>query len=140
MTSDINKKPTKIVIDTNILISAIGFGGKPRIILYLAIDNKIQVFTSQILLAELEEVISKKFPRLGYELTLIRKRIIKRFIIVRPKKSLQIVRDPDDNRVLEAAVESKCSYIVTGDKDLLELKIFKKIKIVTADEFLKALT
>ncbi|HEX8932007.1 MAG TPA: putative toxin-antitoxin system toxin component, PIN family [Patescibacteria group bacterium] len=48
-----------------------------------------------------------------------------------------MVRDIDDNRVLEAAVEGKCQYIITGDADLLDLKIFQSIKIITAEDFLK---
>lgn len=136
MTSDTNENLPKIVLDTNILISAIGFGGKPRAILSLTLEYKVQAITSRILLAELEEVIGKKFPKLVYELSIIRKRINKKFTLVQPKNTLHIVRDPDDNRVLEAAVEGNCDYIVTGDIDLLEIKDYKNIKIVTPDEFL----
>ncbi len=46
------------------------------------------------------------------------------------------VRDRDDNRVLEAAVEGDCDFIITGDRDLLELCKYKKIKIITPAQFL----
>ena len=137
MTLDIKKNPVKILLDTNILISALGFGGKPRQILQLILEKKIKAVTSTILLAEFHEVINKKFPHLSPKLGLIEKKIRKAFIIVDPKKSLRIVRDIDDNRVLEAAITGKCQYIITGDKDLLELKTFQEIKIVTAEIFLK---
>ncbi len=136
MTTGTAVNPTKIVLDTNIIISGIGFGGKPRQILYLVLDDKIKAVTSPILIAELEDVIAKKFQKLIKQLEPIKKQVREKFIIVKPKKSLHAVRDDDDNRVLEAAIEGKCSYIVTGDRDLLNLKTFKNIKIVTPDTFL----
>lgn len=127
----------KVVLDTNILISALGFKGSPNQVLRLALDREIQLITSEILLVELQEVISKKFPLLATNLPLMMKRIRKRSTVVQPKLSLDMLRDKDDNRVLEAAIEGECEYIITGDKDLLGLKEFKGIEIVTADQFLK---
>lgn len=131
------KKPAKIVLDTNIIISGIGFHGNPRKILDSVLEGEIDSVISPILLAELEDVVAKKFPKLKDDLDLINKKIKKKFKIVKPTESLAIVRDDDDNRVLEAAVEGKCDYIVTGDRDLLDLKEYKKIKIVKPGEFLK---
>lgn len=128
--------PVKIILDTNILISGIGFGGKPREILQLILDDKIEAFTSPILLAELEDVVNKKFPKLAYGLSLINRQIQDKFRIVNPRKSILVSRDEDDNRVLEAAIEGECNYIITGDKDLLALKMIKNIKIMTPDAFL----
>lgn len=136
MDSDMAAKP-RLVLDTNIIISAIGFGGKPRNILLLSLENSFQSVTSPTLLTELQEVITKKFPKLQEELPIIEGKIKEKFLIVKPKKTLDILRDKDDNRVLEAALEGKCSHIVTGDKDLLDLGEYKGIKIVTANQFLK---
>ena len=129
----------KVTLDTNIIISAIGFGGLPRNILELILVDKIKAVTSNILLAELEDVITKKFPNLAFEFELLNKKIRKNFQIVKPKEHLKVVRDEDDNKVLEAAIEGKCQYIVTGDKDLLELDSFRGIKILTPEQFLKIL-
>lgn len=126
----------KVVLDTNILISAVGFGGKPRTILKLILDDKIKAVTTNILLAEIEDVIIKKFPNLADSFSLLNKHIKKKFQTVKPKEHLNIARDEDDNRVLEAAIEGGCQYIVTGDKDLLDLGSYKKIKILTAESFL----
>ena len=52
-------------------------------------------------------------------------------------KTINAVRDDDDNRVLEAAVEGKCEYVVTGDEDLLSLQNYGGIKIITPAEFLR---
>lgn len=128
----------KITLDTNIIISAVGFGGIPRNILELVLEDKIKAVTTNILLAELEDVIAKKFPNIAFEL--LNKRIRKRFQIVKPKKHLKVARDEDDNRVLEAAIEGKCQYIVTGDKDLLDIKTFQEVKIITAAKFLKIIS
>lgn len=137
MNSDINENHPKVVLDTNVLISAIGFGGNPRTILLLTIEEKIKGITSRVLLAELHEVISKKFSKLEPQLLIIERQIEEKFIIVQPKKSINLVRDEDDNRVLEAALEGGCDYIISGDEDLLNLGQFKNIKIITPDEFLK---
>lgn len=136
MNTDMDENPVKVLLDTNIIISALGFGGKPREILQLVLDKQIKAITSSILLAELEDVITKKFPLLSTNFERINKQIRKKFKIVKPKVSLHIIKDEDDNRVLEAAVEGMCDYIITGDNELLELSLFKNIKIVSANQFL----
>ncbi len=60
-------------------------------------------------------------------------------VIQIPKALTAVCRDPEDNRVLECALESRAQYIVSGDKDLLELKEFRGIRIVRAAEFLSLL-
>lgn len=131
-------KPS-VVLDTNIIISAIGFGGKPRKIFNLVLERHISAVISSILLVELEDIIFKKFPLLAGDFERINRQIKKKFKIVRPKTSLHVLEDEPDNRVLEAALEGKSQYIITGDKELLNLKSFKTINIITADEFLTAL-
>lgn len=89
-----------------------------------------------MLISEFFDVVNKKFDLSNEELALTKIQIENKFVIVQPKNEIKISRDDDDNRVLEAALEGGCSYIVTGDKDLLDLKTFKNIKIVTPDTFL----
>lgn len=131
--------PLRIVLDTNILISAIHFGGKPRMILDLVEESNsaIKAITSPVLLAELGETFAKKFNFDQDHIREIKSIIEDGFEIVYPKKELRVTRDKDDNRVLEAAMEGNCEYIVTGDKDLLLLKDYKCIKIVTSEQFLE---
>lgn len=136
MNSDTEESLTKVVLDTNVLVSAIIFGGKPGQIVYSIVEEKIIAVTSPILIAELKEVLTKKFPLREMDFKLAIKNVEEIFRTVQPKKTISILRDEDDNRVLEAALEGKCNYIVTGDKDLLDLKTLKKIKIVTPDTFL----
>lgn len=129
-------KPLKILLDTNIIISAIGFGGKPRIILQLILDKKIKAVTSPVLLAELADVVAKKFPKLADNFEITMKQIKHKFKVIQPVKTVSMVNDEDDNRVLEAADEGDSDFIITGDKELLELGKFKGIQIVTAMQFL----
>ncbi|MBI5358673.1 putative toxin-antitoxin system toxin component, PIN family [Candidatus Amesbacteria bacterium] len=130
------KSGTRVVLDTNVLISAIVFGGKSRSVLKLLLKDKIVGVTSGVLLAELSEVIHKKFPFKKSDLEYIEEQIRTDFELVNPRIEIKIARDDDDNRVLEAAVEGDCEYIVTGDEDLLIFKKYKTIKIMTPAEFL----
>lgn len=127
----------KVLLDTNILISAIAYGGKPAQLLYYVLEEKITAITSPVLLSELKEVLNKKFPLREADFKLTVKNIEEIFKIAHPKMNINILKDDDDNRVLEAAIEGKCNYIATGDKELLDLGSFKEIRIVTADKFLK---
>ena len=131
--------PLRVVLDTNILISAIHFGGKPRTILNLVEDSNsaIKAIISPVLLAELAETFTKKFNFDQEHIEEIKSTIEDGFELVYPKKELHVVKDKDDNRVLEAAVEGNCEYIITGDKDLLQLKVYRGIKIVTPEHFLE---
>lgn len=133
------QKPLRVLLDTNIIVSALVFGGKPSQILSLALERKIHVVTSAVLLAELVDVVNKKFPLSREDLRLFEKQAKKTFEIVNPKKQTNVLKDSADNRVLEAALEGSCDYIVTGDKELLDLKSFKDTKIITPAEFLKVI-
>lgn len=130
------EKPPRVVLDTNILVSALIYGGKPQQIYSLIFDKRIFAITSSILLAELTETLVKKF---NFDLDRIKQleKITKRnFQVIHPKKTIKLLIDEDDNRVLEAAVQGNCKYIVTGDRELLKLGVFQNIQIVTAEQFL----
>lgn len=128
---------TRAVLDTNVLVSAWLFGGHPRIILELALNNQIEGVTSPQLLSELSDVLLKKFNFSTARVRAIEGKIKSQFKVVQPKFSITILKDIPDNRVLEAAVAGRCHFIVTGDKELLALRKFKKIAIISPDEFLR---
>jgi|SRR3989344_2148486 len=130
------KKPLKDILDTNILISALVFGGKPEQIYNLVLEKQVLAVTSIVLIAELLEILTKKFHFEQNKIKQLENIIRKHFLIVQPKNTLNIVRDEDDNRVLEAAIEGKCQYIITGDKDLLDLESYEDIKILPVELFL----
>jgi putative PIN family toxin of toxin-antitoxin system len=133
----IENKSIKIVLDTNVIISPIIFGGKPRQILKLVQENRITAIITPVLVAELLEILVKKFQFASSKIELVQELIKENFSIVYPAEVIHAVRDEDDNRVLEAAVKGSCECIVTGDKDLLSLKNFNNITILKPDHFLK---
>lgn len=126
----------RVVLDSNILISATTYKGKPRQILSLILEKKFQAFTSPDLLAEFVGILRKKFRLSDDDLLLVEQQIKDNFKILHPRETIKIVRDESDNKVLETAIEGNCQYIVTGDNDLLTLGSFRDIKILTASEFL----
>jgi uncharacterized protein len=130
-----------IVAHTNVLISAILFGGNPQKILEKVLSNDISLILSRQILEEFEGVLcGKKFnyppdvaSAIAHEVELIAQ-------ILAPKRHIVVIQaDPDDNMVLECAIAGKADYIVSGDAHLLDLKEFEAIRIVTPAEFLKAL-
>jgi putative PIN family toxin of toxin-antitoxin system len=132
---------TKIVLDTNILISAIVFGGKPRGVLEATIKGQIKLVLTEEIIEEMRRVLEgKKFQFPGEITDLIVHEIESLVEIVKPKERLTVIEnDPEDNRVLECAQESKADYIVSGDFHLLGIKEFAGTKILTPGEFLDIL-
>lgn len=130
------KNPLKVTLDSNILISAYVFRGKPERVLSLISEEKIIGVISLSLIAEVTEVLAKKFHVIEDDILEIEEEIKGSFELVYPIKTINVARDTDDNRVLEAAYEGKCDYIVTGDKDLLDIRKYKGIKILKPADFL----
>lgn len=129
----------KIVLDTNIFVSSVFWEkGNPHRIVELAIDKKIEVFTSVEILQELERVLKRDFDEPD---ELIQRQIGLIFeyasVIVAGKKVDVVKADPDDNKILECAIACGADYIVTGDKHLLDIKEYEGTKIVKAREFVE---
>lgn len=99
-------------------------------------NKELSGVISPVLMAELEEILSKKIKYPKARVLQVERKMRKILRVVHPVKTIGAVRDDDDNRVLEAAIEGKCEYIVTGDKDLLDLKNYLEMKILTPTEFL----
>lgn len=127
----------KVVLDTNVIVSGLIYGGKPEQVLYLIQQPQIKALVSPILKAEINEVLIKKFNFTPEKIILTEEFITENFQTIYPTISINKVKDEDDNRVLEAAVEEGCNYIITGDRELLELRSFNDIKIMTVDQFLE---
>lgn len=130
------KNLLRAVIDTNVLVSGIVFRGKPHRILQALIDQRIQAATSRFLLAELAEILSKKMNYSAAEINRLIEKLEELTEIVHPEEIIKVCRDPSDNRVLEAAVAGNCEFIITGDKDLLILKKYQTVRILTPSEFI----
>ncbi len=129
---------TKIVLDTNVLISSILFGGKPRQILQLVIQGKISAFLSPAIFTEFKEVLDRpKFGLTHEECFAIAREIEDVFFFVFPQIVIDLVKDdPDDNAILECALAAGVEYIVTGDPHLLTLESFEQIRIISPATFI----
>ena len=132
----------RIVLDTNTIISAIGWKhSKPRRILEACLSGKYLLVESPGLLKEFAAVMER--PKFGFIPEEQKRELVTRLInyceIVEPTKKINIIKsDPADNKVLECALEGKAQYIVSGDNHLLRLKVYMGIRIVTAAEFLES--
>jgi len=139
-------KKFKIIIDTNVWISAIFWGGKPRKIIKLWVNDiktgqeNIKIYLTNSILKE----IIQKIKKIAKEIKLDKRKIVKwvhliekRTIFVNPVKKVNICRDKKDNKFLEAVLEAQADYLITGDKDLLTLEKFKKTQIIKPAQFLK---
>lgn len=129
----------RVVVDTNVYISAIFWGGKPRHVIDLGRDGKIQIFTSEDIEQEILDKLMTKFGlnsddagRLMADFSTFTKPL-------RVSRRIHMVKDdPDDDKFIECAVECGAEFIVLGDKHLLKMKKYQGINIVNAETFLKS--
>lgn len=129
----------KVVLDTNVYISAVLFGRKPEEIRKLSQEGKIELLVSEAIIAEVAEVLRRKFDWESWQISQIINEIRETTTLVIPNQTLSVIKkDEGDNRVLECAVEGKAQYIISGDKShLLPLKEYQGIKILSPDQFLR---
>ena len=126
---------TRVVLDTNVLISALFWEGNERDILMRCRDGELRSVTSPGILDELERVLTRKFgvPRRKVKDYLLE--IIRFSDIVLPSGDLEVVEDdPSDNLVLETAILGRVDVIVTGDRHLLRLGSYGGVGIRSARE------
>ncbi len=131
----------RIVLDTNVYISALLRGGKPEIILKCSHNPyKYELCTSIEILKELDRDFREKFFWSPVDRDKVTRRISYRAEVVKTTKSISaIAADEKDDRILECAIKAKADYIVSGDKHLLDLKQYKGIKILKPAQFLTLL-
>ncbi|MEE8329273.1 MAG: putative toxin-antitoxin system toxin component, PIN family [Thermodesulfovibrionia bacterium] len=129
----------KVVLDTNVYISAILFGGNCEEILRLAGLDSFELVISRSIISEIEAILKEKFKWSKRQISETISYIKNIVTVINPDVSLSVVKnDPSDNKILECAVAAKANYIVTGDKNhLLPMKEYKGIKIVNPAELLR---
>lgn len=127
----------RIVVDTNLFISAIVFGGLPRKLLDLVAEDRVIVVIAEEILTEIRRIIAVKFSAFLPDLAKVERLLDEYAVWVRLGTiSLSVSRDSDDDKFIETAIVGNCQFIVSGDRDLLDLKMYKGVKIVNAAEFL----
>jgi putative PIN family toxin of toxin-antitoxin system len=128
----------RVVLDTNVFVSSIFRGGKPRAIIDRILREEIYGGISQALLDEIEDALTRGKFQFSKEYVFSAISEIWNYMIpVIPKSIIHVSKDPDDDRVLECAIAFKADFIVTGDKHLLQIGGFRGVKIVTPGEFME---
>ena len=127
-----------VVLDTNIYISAILFGGKPEEIIRLSRAGEIHLVISEAILKEVAEMLRRKFNWRSWQISETIDGIRSLSVLVTPNEVLSVIKeDPADNRILECALECQADYIVSGDEHhLISLKEWQGIKILSTTAFL----
>jgi hypothetical protein len=134
----------RVVLDTNVLISALIKKGGSRRLLGKILKGEIKLILSKEIVKELMEVLQR--PKFGRYVT---KKDIRTYIrilttiasLIETKSKFEVIKDdPGDNKFLNCAYDGKADCVISGNKHLLTLKRFKGIKIISVNEFLRKFT
>lgn len=129
----------KVVLDTNVFISAVFFGGVPGKILRAWRDGKIQITLSSAIVEEYIDVLhrlEKRYPPIEAE-PVIGLLLTGTEIIAVPPLDKQVSTDPDDDKFIACGMASKAEFLISGDRHLLAVDDFKSLKIVSPSDFIK---
>lgn len=125
----------RVLLDTNVLVSAVLFGGLPRRLLDHVIRGGVELVTGVALLDEFEDVLHERFAFDRSAARLTRAEIEAVADLAEPTTVASVCRDADDDVVLATAVAGNATMIVTGDRDLLVLRSHDGIDICTPRQF-----
>lgn len=128
-----------MVLDTNVLVSALLFGGLPEALLRRGLEGGFVMVSSEVLLDELEDVLIRRFAFARSRARLTRDELEAVVDLGDPQTVPRASRDPDDDHVIAAALTGAADVIVTGDKDLLVLEEHEGVAILTPRSFSDAL-
>jgi putative PIN family toxin of toxin-antitoxin system len=129
--------PLRLVIDTNILVSAaLKPDGLQRTVLLLATSKPATLYISEAILAEYREVLARPELKIrrGLRQQLLQL-IVSHSHLVKPSRILRVTRDPDDNKFLECADAARADYLVTGNQRHFP-RFWKNTKVITSREFI----
>jgi putative PIN family toxin of toxin-antitoxin system len=129
----------KVILDTNVLISGVYFGGYPYRILEAWNNDKLILIVSKEILDEygrIGRMLADQFPLINFEPML--KFVMTNAVIVKPGKLRQpVCNDPDDDKFFSCAMSAGCKTIISGDKHLLKVSGFKEISVLKPREFVE---
>ncbi|MBI2140302.1 putative toxin-antitoxin system toxin component, PIN family [Candidatus Woesearchaeota archaeon] len=131
----------RVAVDPNVLISATQWDSSvSHKLLMLLIGQDIPIYATKEILEEFAEVLLRDFRYSEKEVESILDTVNAMVIIVQPTELLVVIKDdPDDDKVLSGAVAANADFLLSYDNHLLNLKEFRRIKIVKPDDFLKLL-
>ena len=127
---------TTVTFDTNVLLSATLWDGSvSQKVLLEYIQRDVKIYSSPEILAEYQKVLKRDFEFADEEIGAILGSVMFFLNLIEPSEKVTIVKkDPDDNKIIECAIASKSQYIITYDKELLKIKEYQGIKIITPEE------
>lgn len=133
--------PTKIVCDTNTLVSGFLWRGNEFRLLSAVVERKAILFSSPALLSEFLRVLSyERIRPFVADQRVVAEKLESISVFVKPKEAVVVVKeDPADDKVLECALAAGADFIVSGDKHLLKLREFRGIPIITTKQALEKL-
>lgn len=131
----------RLVLDTNVVASALLWGGTPRHLLQARREQRVTLFTSPALLAELSDILGRrKFDKKIAASRMSVDQLVERYAnlasVVRPDTVVGISPDPDDDVVIGTALAARAELIVTGDRGLLAVGAHRDVRIVGVSEAL----
>ncbi len=128
----------KIVLDTNVFISGIFFGGHPSQILKFWKESRIKIILTESILEKYKRVgreLSAKYSSINIEPIIELFTIYAKFVETKDI-SVNACEDPDDNKFIECAIASHSKLIVSGDKHLLKMSGYKNIEVLKPRDFI----
>ena len=135
----------KLVLDTNIIVSAFFWEGNEAELLRKIEQGNADLYITIEIPKEVEEVIKRpKFNEVMRKANLTPDQIMQKIVllshlVIAPKLNIKVCRDEKDNKFLECAESAKADYLISGDEDLLSLKEYKGISIVRTSKILQLL-
>ena len=128
----------KVVVDANVYISALVFGGVPQQMLDLIQSQGLPLYISPSIMDEVTGTLLEKFNLTRQEVTTFLPPLWERCIIIKPTISLKVCSDPDDNHVLECAQAALADFLVTGNAKHFP-KSYKTTKVISPRQLLEML-
>jgi len=131
----------RVVLDTNVIVSALNFPGNERLVLELALRGRFELFLSRFILEEVAGVLTRKFDWDGERRDLVVRGIANAATVIEPPRLPELIEGGHaDNRILECVAAASADYLVTGDRQhLLPIGEHRGTRIVNAPRFLSAL-
>jgi uncharacterized protein len=125
----------RIVLDTNVLVSALHFGGRPRSLLEDVLRGDHLLIIGPAILGELEDVLVETCDWTSDRAAAVRAELEAIAEVVTPVEIPRVCRDPDDDQILAIAVVGAVDALVTGDEDLLALGAHRGVNIMSVADF-----
>lgn len=128
--------PIGVVLDTNVLVSALGFGGTPLEAVLRTFEEDVQLLASEATLGELERVMAyDELPFTAADRSEFLAILRREAQIMDPEGTVEVCRDPDDDKFLEVALSGDGTYVVSGDEDLRAVGDYEGITVLSPAAF-----